>query len=662
MAEANKINKHFLILFTIYCALSAIIVSSVYFFSKRNLEREFTKLQSEISTISEVKSGVFRSWIKGKRLAVESVSENLSVKMFLSEDPENADLDEKLSQEQFINNYLKSEAEKNGFTNLSSENAIKANVKTKSRASLAIFNKDMMPVLSVGLQENLLSIFSEADFPIDVKKEFADIRFSEDNHEAYLLVIKAVQHIQSEDISGYVIGIKKLDGEFINVANSVPDITTYSSIDLAVKRDDGLVMLSNKIGKTFEKLSYLSDRKNLAETDSIFKSGTIVERYNRKNVNVFAVAKDIMDGKIFLIYNINEREALATARKYQKNINSITVLGVVIVGLLLLLVWRHSTSLKYQRISRELDRQTALLKMVTDNQLQSMFLLSDKNEIIFVNKTFLAKHRLEAEEAVNKPVSNVLGADLAKEYIALSDLSDEAPIIVTKKTDQRHDGGFNYVQRKSVPIQSQSGFLYHLIAENDITSLMKERIKFENNLNNVIETLIRIIEQRSAYFHNHSKRISEISSAVAESLKVEDKIKKAVEISAKLCNLYLALMPREIINKQDGLTEDEKKMFETFPRKTIELIRDLEFDAPVIETLSQMMEKPDGTGPEKLMEDDIIESAKILKVVNDFVAMTSERPYREKLTTPQALDILLRQKDKKYSSKIIYALANCVSV
>ncbi len=72
------------------------------------------------------------------------------------------------------------------------------------------------------------------------------------------------------------------------------------------------------------------------------------------------------------------------------------------------------------------------------------------------------------------------------------------------------------------------------------------------------------------------------------------------------------------------------------------------------------MEKADGTGPLRLSNDKIIESAKILRVVNDYVAMTSERPYREKISPNNAVDILLKQKDTKYSKKVVFALANII--
>ncbi len=657
MSETNKINKSFLVLSLVYIAVASLIIITVYFYSKNNFEKEIARLQTEISTNSEIKLNNLKKWIVSKRDSIESVSDNLSVRMYLSENNEESPLDEKLAQEQFIRNYLVSEARKTGFSNPANNN-IKANVTSDSDSALAIFNADESQVIALGMQKNTDGIYKTISKPSSYSSYFK-VLFSGDNQKSYVIFLKSIKHIQSDGKVGYVMGIKKLDDEFFDIANFPPDSTKFSRTDIVVKEKDGLVLLNSKIGNAYERLSYSNQQQSIAELEAIKQKGDIVEKFNRKSEKVFSLAKKIY-GNVYIIYSINQDLALKTAKDFHRNLIFITSLIVVSIGLLMLLVWRHSSSVKYRRISSELNKQTNLLKLVTDNQLQSMFLLSDNENVVFANKTFLNKNHLTIEDVLDKPLSNVVGASLSKEYIETSKIDYENPVIITKRVGD--EGNISYIQRKCVPVNNiaDEGRTYHLFAENDITALMKERQKYEANLNNVIETLIRIIEQRSSYFHNHSQQLSELSIAVAESLKVDERIRRAVEIASKLCNLYLALLPRDLINKQNKLSEDERRMFEEFPNKTIEIIRDLEFDAPVIETLTQIAERPDGTGPSNLSDSHIIESAKILKVVNDYIAMISDRPYRSKMSPDIAIDMLLKEKDKKYSSRVIFALANYI--
>jgi len=695
MLKYNKINKSFLVLFALYCAISFFIVTSVYSYSERFLEKEIVKLQADILINSEIKADNLKKWMVAESDTIASVSENLSVSLYLSEGDKNLNSDEKQAQRQFLKNYLLSEGKKSGFssdagkttqpapqptvnktpdmdgTDLTADSddynseppasARPAPDHERSDATLAIFDNNEKMVVSLGLQPNIEAIYKTINKPSSYDSYF-NVVFSKNNDEAYMVFIKSIKHIQNDKSVGYVLGIKKVTNDFINISYFPPENNGFGKTDVVVKDGDSVIILNDTANGTFSKLSPSETGLDVASLVATRAVDTIVERFDRYSVKVLALSKEVYDNKIFVVYRVDKEEALKTAKKFNKNLLWLTGFAEISIGLLLLLAWSHSTSVKYIKLSDELNKQTTLLKLVTDNQLQSMFLLSGDNHVLFANRTFLNKNVLELDDVLDKPLTNVLGANLADEYIEMTKLDTVNPVMFTKKIDGAN-GQISYVQRKCLPV---SGFntveTYYLFAENDITSLMKERARYEANLGNVIETLIRIIEQRSVYFHNHSQRLAELSQAIADDLKLDAKMKRAVEISSRLCNLYVALLPREIINKQGKLSEEEKKMFADFPKKTIDIVRNLEFDAPVIETLTHLMERPDGTGPEGLTDKDIIVSAKILKVVNDYVAMTSDRPYREKMQPKKAIDILLREKDARYSSQVVFALANYLKV
>lgn len=648
MIRDYQINKNFLLLLTIYACISFAIISSVFVYSKNNYNKEVAKLNAEISTTSDIKAANIDKWIREKSRSVSAISENLSVVMYLTGLKKGYDLDEKLAQEQFIRNYLVSEAKKSGFTDNINKNEVKANIDINSSAALAIFDLKDKIIISHGIQNNILELF-KTSFTGSKKDNYFDVIFSDNMQNAYLVFSNPIKKLQGEQNLGYVVGVKKIDQEFFDLLDFPSANQNISTSELVKKDNNKLISLNTKNNSVFETISESSS----AENKGTENPNKIITDYNRKSEKVITVAKNIM-GDLFLIYSLDEISALKSARIYGKNIVFVTILSLVAVGLLVLLVWRHSASVKFEKVNRELKEQTALLKLVADNQLQSMMLIEMGN-IIFVNKPFLTKNDLKLEEVLNKPIANALGHNAATEYNDLSSYDPDSSIIVTKKYEK--DGHVEYIQKKSIPVRTEQGTGY-LYVENDITQLMKEREKYEHNLNNVIETLIRIIEQRSAYFHNHTSRTTELGIALAETLNVDEKSRKSVEIAAKLCNLYLALLPRDLINKQNALSNEEKKMFEESPYRTIDIIKDLEFDSPVIDTLIQMMEKPDGSGPKKMNDHEIIESAKILRVVNDYVAMTSERPYRNKISSSEAIDILLKQKDTKYSKKVVFALAN----
>ena len=90
--------------------------------------------------------------------------------------------------------------------------------------------------------------------------------------------------------------------------------------------------------------------------------------------------------------------------------------------------------------------------------------------------------------------------------------------------------------------------------------------------------------------------------------------------------------------------------------ESADLLKDIEFDGPVVGTLQQALEHVDGSGPLGLKEEEIILPAQIISVANAFIAMVSERAYREAMSIDTALDELHKLVDKTYSRKVVAAL------
>ena len=91
---------------------------------------------------------------------------------------------------------------------------------------------------------------------------------------------------------------------------------------------------------------------------------------------------------------------------------------------------------------------------------------------------------------------------------------------------------------------------------------------------------------------------------------------------------------------------------------TVDLIENVTFEGPVIETIRQFGETWDGHGPLGLKEEEIIETARILAVANAFVGMVSARAYRSAMPFRKVADILMEQSKTKYDRRPVTALIN----
>ena len=124
-------------------------------------------------------------------------------------------------------------------------------------------------------------------------------------------------------------------------------------------------------------------------------------------------------------------------------------------------------------------------------------------------------------------------------------------------------------------------------------------------------------------------------------------------------NLGKILVPEEILAKTDRLTEREIRLIRDSIQNSANLIENIEFDGPVVETLRQLQEHYDGSGvPKGLKDDEIIKSARIVAVANAFVAMVSHRSFRVAAGFDEAIDRLLKQSGTIFDRGVVAALIN----
>jgi HD-GYP domain-containing protein (c-di-GMP phosphodiesterase class II) len=101
-----------------------------------------------------------------------------------------------------------------------------------------------------------------------------------------------------------------------------------------------------------------------------------------------------------------------------------------------------------------------------------------------------------------------------------------------------------------------------------------------------------------------------------------------VRLAAMLADVGRDLIPAEILNKPGPLTGDEWTEVRRQPELGAALLCDASFD-DIRDWILERRERVDGLGyPRALTADEITVEARILGVVDAYVAMISERPYR----------------------------------
>ena len=107
----------------------------------------------------------------------------------------------------------------------------------------------------------------------------------------------------------------------------------------------------------------------------------------------------------------------------------------------------------------------------------------------------------------------------------------------------------------------------------------------------------------------------------------------------------------------EPLTEEEARVLRENINYSVEILKDLDFDGPVLSIVQQKNECLDGSGyPNGVSGDDILQESRILSVANAFVAITSARAYRSGKSIKEALNVLISEADARYDRHVIAAL------
>ena len=170
-----------------------------------------------------------------------------------------------------------------------------------------------------------------------------------------------------------------------------------------------------------------------------------------------------------------------------------------------------------------------------------------------------------------------------------------------------------------------------------------------------VETLATAIDAKDEVTHDHVRRVQQGTLALARELGVTDaEALKALEAAALLHDTGKIAVPEHILNKPGKLTAAEFEKMKLHAPIGAEILSSIEFPYPVVPIVRHHHENWDGTGyPDGLKGSDIPLGARILSVVDCYDALTSDRPYRRRMTDEQALKIITDRRGTMYDPLVV---------
>src|SRR5436189_697641 len=163
------------------------------------------------------------------------------------------------------------------------------------------------------------------------------------------------------------------------------------------------------------------------------------------------------------------------------------------------------------------------------------------------------------------------------------------------------------------------------------------------------------IDAKDQVTHCDIRRVQAHATGLAKKVGVRDEsLLKAIEAAALLHDMGKLAVPEYILNKPGKLTDREFEKMKLHASVGADILSAIDFPYPVVPIVRHHHENWDGTGyPQGLKGTDIPIGARILSVVDCFDALTSDRPYRPRLSNDEATRILVERRGTMYDPLVV---------
>lgn len=184
---------------------------------------------------------------------------------------------------------------------------------------------------------------------------------------------------------------------------------------------------------------------------------------------------------------------------------------------------------------------------------------------------------------------------------------------------------------------------------------------FDKGLLGSLKSFLTAINVKDRYTFGHSERVMTYAVATADRLRLsEDKINE-IRYGAYLHDIGKIDVETDILNKEGSLTGEEWEVIKKHPVRGCDLIRPLASLAGIASIIRYHHENYDGSGyPDGLQGEEIPLAARILRVVDSFDAMTTDRPYKRTKTLEEACRELRRLAGKIYDPVVVEVFTEVV--
>lgn len=169
--------------------------------------------------------------------------------------------------------------------------------------------------------------------------------------------------------------------------------------------------------------------------------------------------------------------------------------------------------------------------------------------------------------------------------------------------------------------------------------LRREQEKLERLSIATLEALVNALEAKDPYLRGHSARVADLSAGVAAEIGLQDEDVEMIRTAGRLHDIGKIGIREDVLNKQGPLTDEEYAHVKQHVLVGSQILAPLVHLKDIISFVRNHHERWDGFGyPDRLKAEAIPLGARIVGAVEIFDALTTARPYQEKMPSETAVE------------------------
>jgi putative nucleotidyltransferase with HDIG domain len=170
-----------------------------------------------------------------------------------------------------------------------------------------------------------------------------------------------------------------------------------------------------------------------------------------------------------------------------------------------------------------------------------------------------------------------------------------------------------------------------------------------------LQAFAAAIDAKDAYTKNHSHRVAKYSVAIARELGWNEHEIEGMYVAGYLHDVGKLAISNSLLNKVAPFTPEERAEIRKHSTLSHNITAKIKFPWKNVEDMVwHHHERLDGHGyPDALAQESLSDGVRILTLADSFDAMTSQRPYREKMDVQSAIGELRKNLESQFDNKVM---------